>query len=148
MKTEKDYCDYDTCVALKELGYKVPTSAYYISNDTTLYFVSNPFRGGYAIDCFYSHNSLREGVITSNYIDAPTMWEAQKWLREKEKIDVLVYLDDLKGYYYYIRVWNGTWEMAIKHDQLGLKGIVYNDSYEEVLLEGIKEVIKLLKEEK
>ncbi len=24
MLTEKDYCDYETCVALKELGYKVP----------------------------------------------------------------------------------------------------------------------------
>lgn len=23
MLTEKDYCDYETCVALKELGYEV-----------------------------------------------------------------------------------------------------------------------------
>ena len=30
MLTNKDYCDYETCVALKELGYKVPTSAYYM----------------------------------------------------------------------------------------------------------------------
>ena len=26
MLTEKDYCDYDTCVALKELGYNQYTS--------------------------------------------------------------------------------------------------------------------------
>lgn len=65
------------------------------------------------------------GYPDNNWIQ---LYEAAKWLREGKKIDVLVYLDDIKGYYYYIRVWNGTWEMAIKHNQLGLKGIVYNDS--------------------
>ena len=151
MLTEKDYCDYETCVALKELGYKVSTSAYYIPNDTTLYFVSNPFRGGYAIDCFYSHNSLREGVVTSNYIDAPTMWEAQKWLREEKKIiieanfnlmykgqprfswRVLYNLTQHKGAYY-------TLDSVMSKEDY--------DSFEEALLEGIKGAIKLLKEEK
>ena len=90
MLTEKDYCDYETCVALKELGYKTPASAYYIPNNETLYFVSNPFRGGYVIDCFYSHNSLPKDVMTANYIDAPTMWEAQKWLREEKGLHIEV----------------------------------------------------------
>ena len=58
MLTEKDYCDYETCVALKELGYKVPASAYYMPNGYFIY-VSNPFRGGYVIDCFYSHEQSR-----------------------------------------------------------------------------------------
>ena len=111
MLTEKDYCDYETCVALRELGYKVPTSAYYITNDTTLYFVSNPFRGGYAIDCFYSHNSLREGVVTSNYIDAPTMWEAQKWLRENRNLHIEVGYNPILSWYVY-RVWEHQDEIA------------------------------------
>ena len=158
MLTEKDYCDYDTCVALKELGYKVPTSAYYLTNDTTLYFVSNPFRGGYAIDCFYSHNSLREGVVTSNYIDAPTMWEVQKWLREEKRICVEV--DCCAGGY--------VWELCKAHHKDWFSGgtTIYThccednainpllndcgkyDSYEEALLEGVREAIKLLKEGK
>ena len=143
MLTEKDYCDYDTCVALKELGYKVPTSAYYITNDTTLYFVSNPFRGGYAIDCFYSHNSLREGVVTSNYIDAPTMWEAQKWLREEKQIDISITLY-MEGYaatikHFYVFEGEFAWKEPII--------LQCCKSQEEALLEGIKEAIKILKEE-
>ena len=153
MLTEKDYCDYDTCVALKESGYKVPTSAYYISNDTTLYFVSNPFRGGYAIDCFYSHNSLREGVVTRNYIDAPTMWEAQKWLRKEKQMLVspLIFADNLidedgkivdRWKYYSFAIYStSTAEFIRNYDQ----GEEY-ESYEEALLEGIKEAIKLFKE--
>lgn len=42
MLTNKDYCDYDTCVALKELGYNEPTLAYYngfLSSKPLLYLV-------------------------------------------------------------------------------------------------------------
>ena len=139
MLTEKDYCDYETCVALKELGCKVPTSAYYMPNNNQLIFVSNPFRGGYVIDCFYSHNSLPKYVMTANYIDAPTMWEAQKWLREEKNIIVEVFVDDDSdtpitynihkdgecvchhhGKYWSVKEWN------------------------EALSEGIKEAVKIL----
>ena len=137
MITEKDYCDYETCVALKELGYKVPASAYYFPNGHFC-FVSNPFRGGYAIDCFYSHNSLREGVVTSNYIDAPTMWEAQKWLREEKKIEVVVLSRSMIGAPYYFQVYTEDCVIADDKDYA---------SFEEALLEGIKEAVKLLKEE-
>ena len=139
MLTEKDYCDYETCVALKELGCKVPTSAYYMPNNNQLIFVSNPFRGGYVIDCFYSHNSLPKNVMTANYIDAPTMWEAHKWLREEKNIIVEVFVDDDSdtpitynihkdgecvchhhGKYWSVKEWN------------------------EALSEGIKEAVKIL----
>lgn len=114
MLTEKDYCDYDTCVALEELGFPI-----------------------------------RRIKVKGEEKNIPILlYEAQMWLREEKKIAVLVYLDDLKGYYYYIRVFGGTWEMAIKYDQLGSKGVSYNVLYEEALLEGIKEAVKLLKEER
>ena len=137
MLNEKDYCDYDTCVALKELGYKVPTSAYYITNDATLYFVSNPFRGGYAIDCFYSHNSLREGVVTSNYIDAPTMWEAQKWLRENHNLHIEVGYNPILSWYVY-RVWE-------HHDEIA-EGEAFH-TYEDALKTAIYMATEFLKEE-
>lgn len=137
MITEKDYCDYETCVALKELGYKVPTSAYYIPNNNQLIFVSNPFRGGYVIDCFYSHNSLPKDVMTNNYIDAPTLWEAQKWLREEKQIEVNASFDkEDDGWIAFIQ----------RLDYPDLCGTdvfstVY-DTYESALLVSIKEAIK------
>ena len=157
MLTEKDYCDYETCVALKELGYKVPTSAYYMPNNETLYFVSNPYRGGYVIDCFHSHNSLREDVMTHDCIDAPTMWEAQKWLREEKEVYVTVIPEynefgPIKGVKYRLEV--AYW----KDDEFGYETIewldeecphtiITFDSYEEALSEGIKGAVEILKEE-
>ena len=136
MLTEKDYCDYDTCVALKELGYKVPTSAYYMPNNNQLIFVSNPYRGGFVVDCFRSHNSFPKDVMTSNYIDAPTMWEAQKWLREEKQMVLH------PAYLGRANVW--ICEICYKREGLGFGG--YNQSYEDALSEGIKEAVKLLKE--
>ena len=153
MLTEKDYCDYEICVALKELGYKVPTSAYYMPHHKDLIWVSNPFRGGYVIDCFYSHNSLPKDVMTANFIDAPTLWEAQKWLREEKGmlVDSMVFADnsiDADGkvvdrwIYYSCAILNtSTAEFIRSYDQSD-----EYDTYEEALLEGIKEAVKLLME--
>ena len=143
MLTEKDYCDYDTCVALKELGNKTPASAYYVPNNETLYFVSNPYRGGYVIDCFCSHNSLREDVMTHDFIDAPTMWEAQKWLREEKEIIVDVFVDDDSDTPITYNIYKDGECVCHHHGKYwSVK------EWSEALLEGIKEAVKLLKEEK
>ena len=143
MLTEKDYCDYETCVALKELGCKVPTSAYYMPNNNQLIFVSNPFRGGYVIDCFYSHNSLPKYVMTANYIDAPTMWEAQKWLREEKNIIVEVFVDDDSDTPITYNIHKDGECVSHHHGKYwSVK------EWSEALSEGIKETVRLLKEEK
>ena len=139
MLTEKDYCDYETCVALKELGYKTPASAYYVPNNETLYFVSNPYRGGYVIDCFRSHNSLREDTMTHDFIDAPTMWETQKWLREEKKIEVNATYDNVVELHWH-------WFMKSLTNCNQSISIINHDSYEQALLAGIKEAVKILKE--
>ena len=137
MLTEKDYCDYDTCVALKELGYKVPTSAYYTPKGHFC-FVSNPFRGGYVIDCFRSNNSYPKDVVTSIYIDAPTMWEAQKWLREDKKLHIdCGYNPSLSWYYYH--VWESQDEIA--------EGEAF-PTYEDALNTAIYMATEFLKEKK
>ena len=156
MLTNKDYCDYETCVALKELEYKVPTSAYYMPNNETLCFVSNPYRGGYVIDCFFSHNSLREDVMTHDFIDAPTMWEAHKWLREEKRICVEVDCC-ASGYIWELcKAYQGDWfsggtTIYTHYCEDNYNNALLNDcgkyeSYEDALLEGIKEAVKILKE--
>ena len=140
MLKDKDYCDYETCVALKELGYKVPTSAYYMPNNNQLLFVSNPFRGGYVMDCFRSHNSLREDVMTHDFIDAPTMWEAQKWLREEKKIEVNATYDNIIELHWH-------WYMKSLTNRNQTISNTNRDSYEQALLAGIKEAVTILKDE-
>ena len=62
MLTEKDYCDYDTCVALKELGY--PTKMTFIGEQATI-----------------------EIPINSGLIQ---LYEAQKYLREEHDLHIEV----------------------------------------------------------
>lgn len=139
MLTKKDYCDYETCVALKELGYKIPTSAYYMPKNSQLIFVINQFRGGAAMDCFYSNNSLPKECMASDFIDAPTMWEVQKWLREEKKIEVNATYDNVVELHWH-------WYMKSLTNRNQDTSIINRDSYEQALLAGIKEAVKILKE--
>ena len=84
--------------------------------------------------------------MTHDFIDAPTIWEAQKWLREEKHIDVLVYLDDLKGYFPFIRIWEGSWKTFVNLEEREVEKMAYSANYEEALSEGIKEAVKILKD--
>ena len=111
MLTEKDYCDYDTCVALEELGFPI-----------------------------------RRIKIKGKEKHIPILlYEAQKWLREEKKIDVFVragYLGKNRVRHYYVEVFTSNDVITLDNDREDY------DSYEEALLEGIKEAIKILKEGK
>ena len=107
MLTEKDYCDYDTCVALKELG------------------------------CTYT--TLFRYIIDDESIPHPTLYEAQKWLREERGMLLQpAYLELSDEWICVIRDKNK------RHGYSAQK----QKNYEEALNEGIKEAIKLLKEKK
>ena len=130
MLTEKDHCDYDTCVALKELGY--PTKMTFIGEQATI-----------------------EIPINSGLIQ---LYDAQKWLRDEKRICVEV--DCCAGGY--------VWELCKAYHKDWFSGgtTIYThccednainpllndcgkyDSYESTLLEGIKQAINILKEEK
>ena len=120
MLNYKDYCNYDICHELMMMGLE--PSVHYDS----------------------CHSLL--------------LYEAQKWLREEKRI--CVEIDCCAGGY--------VWELCKAHHKDWFSGgtTIYThycednainpllndcgkyDSYEEALLEGIKEAIKLLKEEK
>lgn len=63
MLTEKDYCDYDTCVTLGELGF--PLKRMKVKNGI-------------------------DGKITKDTIVPVLLYEDQKWLREDKGLIVLV----------------------------------------------------------
>ena len=114
MLTEKDYCDYETCVALRELGFTL---------DMT--------------EKVYERN-----IMTNRYetIPKPSLYDAQKWLREERGINIFVMQIIIEGsnthrYASYIQLGDKIWLCR------------YYSLYEEALLEGIKEAVKILKKE-
>ncbi len=68
----------------------------------------------------------------------PSLYEAQKFLREEKKLHITIYSQSQESWQYRI---------TKPHQKLedGLHGEDFS-SYEEALLEGIKEAIKILKE--
>ena len=110
MLTEKDYCDYDTCVALKELGYDDSTDLRYNHSQTL-----GDFLGG---------------------VKAPTLYEAQKWLREEYNLHLEIT--------YSPSCWTGKIYDLKEWDYI--KGFTFFESFEETLHTLIKEAVKILKE--
>lgn len=127
MLTEKDYCAYDTCVALRELGYNAPQR-----------LIPDYF-----------------GVFEEpQYDERIHLYDAQKWLREEKGLFVNVelfgdYYRDADGktlgtwVCYSYGILNTTTADFIREYDLCTE----YQTYEEALSEGIKEAIKLLKEE-
>ena len=143
MLTEKDYCDYDTCVALKELGYVGSSRYYYTQRDYKLHY-----------DAYNKFYTVRT-ADAMGYVLAIHLYEAQKWLREVKDIYIEVY-SCARGYIYELC-------KAYKPGSFSGGTIIYTpddfnnpklndageyDDFETCLLEGIKDAIKILKEDK
>ena len=76
-----DYVSYEIAKKLKACGFDEPCDAFYLP----------PMKN--RPEPFFSGRVKRSIKNESNafHFSAPTLWHAQKWLREKKKIDVLVY---------------------------------------------------------
>lgn len=132
MLTEKDYCDYETCVALKELGYDGYCAAYYhlFDDDED---ARNSFEHIYAFDFQNSNNIYRVG--------APLLYQAQKWLREEKNIIVEVFVDDDSDTPITYNIYKDGECVCHHHGKYwSVK------EWSEALSEGIKEAVKILKE--
>ena len=104
MLENRDYCDYETCVALKELGFPI--------------------------------RRIKVKGIEKNV--PILLYEAQKWLREEKGICVY------PQYFGNTNEWIHT--IYVKSQRRAIRNF-HSTTYENSLLEGIKEAVKLLKEE-
>lgn len=116
MLENKDYCDYDTCVTLKKLGFNSLVD-WYFKEDKSIASSFARYR--------------------KTYIPRISLYEAQKWLREEK--DILVYPEKNSFGWYYAIHYNVGKVQQFKYSE-------EYDSYEDALLEGIKEAVKMLKE--
>lgn len=79
--------------------------------------------------------------MTSNYIDAPTMWEAQKWLREEKNIIVEVFVDDDSDTPITYSIYKDG--ECVCHHHGGYWSV---KEWETALSEGIMDAVEILKE--
>ena len=116
MLTEKDYCDYDTCVALKELG------------------------------CTYT--TLFRYIVDDESVPHPTLYEAQKWLREK---GIFVHISHPlrveNDVFWNYEVLDEAWDDGKQNPCVCASGGLF-DSYEDALQKGIEMAVRILKEGK
>lgn len=125
MLENKDYCDYDTCVALKELGY---SESFPLSKDYEV------LGKDYDILLYEAQKWLREEKEAYVTI-IPEYNEFGPIKGVKYRLEVAYWKDDEFGY-----------ETIEWLDEECPHTIITFDSYEEALSEGVREAVKLLKE--
>lgn len=133
MLTEKDYCDYETCVALKELGFNNLVDWYFNEEKSIV-------------------SSLAR--YRNTYIPRISLYEAQKFLREEKGLHIEVYAC-AGGYIYELckaykpNSFSGGTTIYTPNDvdNPKLNDAGRYDDFETCLSEGIKEAVKILKEE-
>lgn len=140
----ENYVSYELAVKLKAAGFDEPCDHFYVH-----YLDPNKARisasGVYGewkdIDAFKHNfnviddNRYKQSLIP--YCSAPTLWQAQKWLREKHHISVRV------SYISYHKVWFADW-LNLDSGEFDDTDATF-DSYEEALADGIEAVLELIK---
>ena len=127
MLTEKDYCDYDTCVALKSLGY-IGQGRHYYDRD----------KDPKELRHFGVQVLTTRSAEALNFVLAVHLYEAQKWLRESRNLHVEVGYNPILSWYVY-RVWEHQDEIA--------EGEAF-PTYEDALNTAVYMAVEYLKEEK
>lgn len=131
MNTE-DYVSYPIAVALKACGFDEPCDHYYCAfdNETDVRF--------WSIHPAQSQNGFTnpDGKVIA---DAPSLYAAQKWLREKKEIFVEVTSEALHDWDFFV----------MELDEDANVGVVRSEriysSYEQALSAGISAALKLIK---
>lgn len=82
MEDEKDYVSFETALALKRAGFRYPYRYYYSTEGAPKEHEWVTTSGG----AFVNFN-----IATYASCSMPSLWQAQKWLREVKNIDVLIW---------------------------------------------------------
>lgn len=130
---KEDFVPYELAVKLKEKGFKMPCIAHYCCLD------GNVLKFNITADCIRGSNFKVLNEKYNIYIDAPTISQVLKWLREKKKIHLIVEISD-SGWYYTLYP-NIRWENGKLKSDKYFMSFKHNPSYELAALAGIEYVI-------
>lgn len=121
--TTEDYVSYPLALALKKHGFDWKCRDFYWTSDGTFKHPDAPVH--------------KNSEHCTTMVAAPTLWQAQKWLREKRKIDIELWVwvvGDTREYRPYIMP-------PKKHDFIAYPP---EKSYESALSAGIAAALELI----
>lgn len=150
----EDFITFEQAKILKELGFDWKCTHYYDDNGTlTPSFEEVSADGGYeytiSINNLAGNFNLQNGE-DDEWCSAPTLAQAQKWLREVKKSDILI---DKENNFYIGVFWNPFMETyqsiekfsISRSDNFASENGMYDfDTYEECLSKGITQLLNLL----
>ena len=128
-----EVCNFEIAKKLKEKGFKDLCFSYY-TNTNDLYFNYSHKAGAKYSDCYFSHNLMPKDSVSGKFVDAPTISQVLKWLREEKHLHIHIE---------YIFSEDTLWICEVQI--LGSYERFYPDgdfnSYEEAAIAGIKYVL-------
>lgn len=133
----EDYCSYEISKALKACGFDEPCRCCYVVDKDT---ESNIKFTEYASRSEW--NSAKVGGLKypCKHISAPSLYAAQKWLREVKRISIRV------SYIPYDKGWFVDW-LNLDSEEFDDTGATFA-TYEEALADGISVALELMEQEK
>lgn len=134
---QDDYVSYELAVKLKDAGFDEPCDHYYDIEDAS-------------DGCYWEGDSLHKKNHNEDIpkFSAPTLWQAQKWLREKKGVFTWVMpdrhpIDDD----FFNDEFTGEWWWDISSSEREILEDTY-PSYESALSAGISAALELINENK
>lgn len=121
--THEDYCSFEQCVKLKEIGFDWECDYWYYNLTKRIIFTHRS-------ECFDFDNMTA----------APTLAQVAKWLRDKNNIYIHVYLHLDDCWRYEIGDVN-DWDKYVFEPETGL----WWRTYEDALSTGIDKALELIK---
>lgn len=118
-----DFAPFELAVKLKEKGFKLICSHYYRTKSKDLFMV---------FPC-------EDWSDIEERINAPTISQVLKWLREEKKMHIIVEISD-SGWYYTIYP-NIRWENGKLKSDTYIMSFKHKESYEQAALAGIEYVL-------
>lgn len=127
-----DFVSYDLALKLKECGFDEPCDHYYTPEVWKAGYIEYPM-------LLWEQTAVNSNdiIYDGERFSAPTLWHAQKWLREKKELIILIGMTRIDDWFYGIYDKCGK---CLKDDG------TQRDCYEAALSAGIAAALELIKE--
>lgn len=136
----EDFCSYEIAVKLKELGFDQPCRHYYTkenASDNDVWLTTAAFSPE-----DWNNGRNAEPDFLKPLCSAPSLWQAQKWLRETHQWHIIIIPQMWKGLVFDYSLWH-----TMRGHESKNRGFNFS-TYESALSAGIEAALKLIEIDK